>query len=133
VTPEHRDPEDGMTDQEAANALFDAVMEGRGRVTMTLEELRKEYQRTTLELSVPFDVPVREAEAREFLAGIRNYVELNHNLIHALEQRVAEAESERDEVRRERDWMYEWFDNLYPRDVDLCLERYRAAHPEAER
>jgi len=49
------------------------------------------------------------------------------------QRRAKQAESERDEARRERDWMYEWFDNLYPRDVDLCLERYRAAHPEAER
>jgi len=94
VTPD-RDPEDDMTDEEAADALFDAVMEGRGRPTVTLEELRKEYRRTTLELSVPFDVPVREADARKFLQGIRDYVDLNHALIHALEQRVTEVERER--------------------------------------
>jgi len=160
VTPEHRDPEDGMTDQEAADALFDAVMEGRGRENVTLERLREAWEQW------PHNPDTDPEEAA------RRY-------IHALEQRVAEverenrqqrldwqkrqdeyerrmtslvtennrriedwadqtkraeqAEAERDEARRERDWMYEWFDNLYPRDADLCLERYRAAHPEAGR
>jgi len=212
-----------MTDQEAADALFDAVMEGRERENVTLEELRDEwagrwpevdgktvyvsdgelylmrpvegdhgerigysstllgtpstevahilftrltqYRRRVDEVERErdewrkgtariFDVlgcdddedPVEEAtilldkleQAEAALAKCKADLQFivdytTSERERKAQRRAKQTEAERDEARRERDWMYEWFDNLYPRDVDRCLERYRAAHPEAGR
>jgi len=117
VPPEHRDPEDGMTDVEAAYALFDAVMEGRGRENVTLEELRREWASARTCWSDALTTPLESG---------RQLYYYGYHLIHALEQRVTEVEGENGHLLTRITQLRQYRDQM----LDLT---HRAEQAESER
>jgi hypothetical protein len=79
-----------------------------------LERLREQWRRTTITLSVPFDKPFSKEAVGEFLSGVKDYIELNRQLIIAQDAALAAANERVKELER--------FETEYDRVLDVLLK-----------